>query len=409
MLFNAFLVTVVAGTAAASSCSKAQRAATSTTPTRVWETAYTATGAAAVAAAKATAKTRSPTSNVAGKVFDRYVSIWFENTNFEKARADPNFAAFAAQGILLDQFYAVTHPSQPNYIAAIAGDYFGMNHDDFTRADFNISTVIDLLDTRQISWGLYQEDMPFSGFEGMAWVNQRNGRNDYVRKHDPAVIFDKNAHYEDRLAQIKNLSMTDTAASQFHRDLAADALPQWMFITPNMTSDAHDTDVTTAGRWLKSFLGPLMSDKKFMKNTLVLVTFDENEVYSDRNKIFSVLLGDAVPDALKGTTDSAYYNHYSELATVEANWDLPTLGRWDVGANVYGFAAAKMGAPSPRAWAASENFSRHYFNASYAGAFYKKGKGNAQFPAPNLALDGYNGRPVLEEVKKTWAGSKAPT
>ena len=53
-------------------------------------------------------------------------------------------------------------------------------------------------------------------------------------------------------------------------------LPQWMFITPNMTSDGHDTSVTVAGVWLKGFLGPLLDDKNFMQNTLVLLSFDEN-------------------------------------------------------------------------------------------------------------------------------------
>jgi acid phosphatase len=36
--------------------------------------------------------------------------------------------------------------------------------------------------------------------------------------------------------------------------------------------------------------------------------------------VFSVLLGDAVPAELEGTTDDNYYNHYSEISTVEANW-----------------------------------------------------------------------------------------
>jgi acid phosphatase len=49
-----------------------------------------------------------------------------------------------------------------------------------------------------------------------------------------------------------------------------------MFITPNMTSDGHDTSVTVAGVWLQNFLGPLLEDKNFMQNTLVLLSFDEN-------------------------------------------------------------------------------------------------------------------------------------
>lgn len=48
----------------------------------------TATDPADVYAAQATAKTDSPTSSVKGKVFDRYVSIWFENTDYDLAKAD---------------------------------------------------------------------------------------------------------------------------------------------------------------------------------------------------------------------------------------------------------------------------------------------------------------------------------
>ena len=55
------------------------------------------------------------------------------------------------------------------------------------------------------------------------------------------------------------------------------------------------------------------------------------------------MLGDAVPDKLVGTTDKNWYNHYSEISTVEANWDLHTLGRFDVGANVFDFVGKKTG------------------------------------------------------------------
>jgi acid phosphatase len=48
----------------------------------------TATDAANVYAAQATALSRSPTSSVKGKAFDRYVSIWFENTDYDMAAAD---------------------------------------------------------------------------------------------------------------------------------------------------------------------------------------------------------------------------------------------------------------------------------------------------------------------------------
>ena len=188
----------------------------------------TATGTAAVASAAATALTRSPTSHVAGKAFDRFAVIWLENTDYDMAAGDSNLAALAKQGVLLTNYNGVTHPSEPNYVASIGGETFGMDNDNFNEVPANISTVIDLLEDKGISWGHYQQDLPYSGFEGYSWVNQKTGKNDYVRKHDPAVIYNSVADVPDRLALIKNFTLFDS-------DLAANTLPQWMFITPNMS------------------------------------------------------------------------------------------------------------------------------------------------------------------------------
>ncbi|KAH6654882.1 acid phosphatase [Truncatella angustata] len=364
------------------------------------ENLYTATAAASVAAARATAKTSSPTSNVKGKAFDRFVVIWLENTDYDMAAGDENLAWLATKGIKLDGYHAVTHPSEPNYIAAIGGDYFGMQNDNFNQVDANVSTIVDLLEDKGITWGEYQEDMPYTGFEGMAWVNQETGANDYVRKHNPAVIYNNNAKNTERLSLIKNLT-------QFYVDLENDALPQWMFITPNMTSDGHDTDVTTAGIWSRTFLEPLLDDEKFMKNTLVLVTFDENETYTIQNKIFGILLGDAVPAELVGTSDENYYNHYSEISTVSANWDLHTLGRFDVGANVFKLVADKTG-DSVREWHGEIELENRYFNYSYAGHFNTHG-GNTRYPGPNLgSCSKPHNRTILPSIQQTWQGNPAP-
>ena len=260
----------------------------------------------------------------------------------------------ASKGITLSNYNAVTHPSLPNYVAAIGGDYFGINNDNFHALPSNISSLIDLLEDKGISWGEYQEDMPYSGFAGSGFRNQKNGRNDYVRKHNPAIMFDSVATNEDRRACIKNLTM-------FEQDLQTNKLPQWLFITPNMTSDGHDTSVTVAGAWTRAFLDPLMRNPNFMNNTLVLITWDENHTYPKQNRVHSILLGDSVPTNLVGTTDDAFYSHYSEISTVCANWDLHTLGRYDVGANVFSVVASKTG-DSIRSWTGSPSLNQMFFS-----------------------------------------------
>jgi acid phosphatase len=355
-----------------------------------------------VSAAQATALTLAPTSKVKGKAFQRYVSIWFENTDFDLAAADPNFQFFAQKGITLENLFSVTHPSEPNYMATFGGDYFGLDGDPFTQVPENISTVADLLDNAGVSWSFYQEDMPYSGFEGFDWVNQKTGANDYVRKHNPGILYNSVANVEDRLAKIKNTTI-------FQQELKENKLPQWLFITPNMTSDGHDTSVTVAGVWLRGFLEPLLTDPNFMQDTLVLITFDENETFTIQNRVFSVLLGDAVDPKLANTTDSTFYDHYSEIATVEANWDTHTLGRWDVGANVFKIVAEKTG-DSIRAWEGTPSFTNTFLNNSYPGIFNSLGATNASKwapqPVPNTELV-VNGRTVLPLIKEEWQSQVA--
>jgi hypothetical protein len=64
-------------------------------------TQYTSTASAAVAKAKATALTESPTSNVAGKTFDRFVSIFCENTDYSMAAADRKTSHRSTKKVIL--------------------------------------------------------------------------------------------------------------------------------------------------------------------------------------------------------------------------------------------------------------------------------------------------------------------
>lgn len=277
-------------------------------------------------------------------------------------------------------------------VASLGGDNFGMDNDNFNSVTNNVSSVIDLLEARGISWGAYQEDMPYAGFEGFSYVNQVTKANDYVRKHNPPMIYAAN-NSPQRLSQIKNFT-------SFESDLNANTLPQWMFITPNMTSDGHDSSVTVAGAFTSGFMAPLLNNPKFMKNTLVLITFDENHTYTQQNRVLAILLGDAVPQSAVGTTDDSFYNHYSGLASVEANWGLNTLGRWDVGANVFKMVADKTGDQIRPFTAATDANPTRFFNQSFSGPFNSVNV--TAYPPPNSALV-QHGRFVLPSIIAKWA------
>ncbi|KAG2416055.1 phosphate-repressible acid phosphatase precursor [Aspergillus terreus] len=288
---------------------------------------YTATGTAAVAEAAATALTLSPTSSVAGLTFDRFVQIWLENEDYSAAIKDKNLAYLASLGITLTNYFAITHPSQPNYVAAVGGNTFGITDDSTHYISSGTKTIVDLLEDAGVSWSLYQEDMPYSGFEAN-YRNQQTGANDYVRKHNPLMSYNSVTSNTDRLAKSKNFTM-------FYEDLDNNKLPQWMFITPNMTNDGHDSSLATAGTWSRNFLTPLLSNKSFNTDrTLIILTFDEGLTIGT-NQIYAVLLGGAVSSAKVGTKDNTAYNHYSLLKTVETNWGLGNLGQNDVDATAF--------------------------------------------------------------------------
>lgn len=140
----------------------------------------------------------------------------------------------------------------------------------------------------------------------------------------------------------------------------------------------------------------------------MLITFDENSSYALTNRVAAILLGDAIPAELVGSTDSSYYNHYSEIATVSANWDLHTLGRWDTGANVFSWVAEKTG-DVVREWndTSAPPFGSMFFNQSYDGVFNDKGSFPI-YPSPNVDSTSPSGRTVLPAVKGKWAGSSNP-
>ncbi|KAJ5246113.1 Acid phosphatase [Penicillium chermesinum] len=352
-----------------------------------------------IQAAQHTTFPRQTTSDVKGGVaFDRFYQVWLENIDYEDSEKDEDMKWFASQGILLTEFYAVTHPSEPNYCAAVSGDTFGMDNDNFNQIPNNVSTIADLLHTKKISWAEYQEHIPYAGFQGYNYPNQKTGAPDYVRKHNPLVLFDSVVEDEGLAAQIKSFD-------DFSHDLKAKELPQWAFITPNMTNDAHDTNISFGGNWERHWMSGLLKNDYFTKDTLILLTFDEENTYNKTNRIYSVLVGGAVPEHLKGTKDDTFYTHYSSIATVSANWGLPSLGRWDCGANIFQIVANKTGYQNAVVHTDKLRVNQTYPGPLSDGSYSKH---QAEWPIPLTKGNCSAGYGILEDVRKYYWGL-APT
>lgn len=64
----------------------------------------------------------------------------------------------------------------------MAGNYLVLNHDESVRVPDNVSAIVDLFDTRGISWGGYFEFMPGPGYLADFSLDA-NGTWAYVKKH----------------------------------------------------------------------------------------------------------------------------------------------------------------------------------------------------------------------------------
>ncbi|KAM0323021.1 hypothetical protein ACHAQA_009120 [Verticillium albo-atrum] len=335
--------------------------------------------------------------HIPGRTFDRFITIWLGKQNHDDVVNDPHIAALKAQGILLTSYYAQTHPAQPNYLAAIAGDYFGLDHDETFRVPIKVSTVVDLLDWRGLSWKAYMEDLPGPGYMGSG-SGRGEGAWEYVRQHNPFATFDSINLNGSRLLNLQSLA-------DFHADVAASEVPQYAFVVPNLSNSGRNTSLAHATTWASDFVAPLLAPGTFRERTLVLLTYDEAADATQPNRVTSLLLGSAIPRAVRGTTDDTFYTHYSMLASVQFNWATPHLGRYDAGANIFQFVqdlGSKVLVPNrdPPNRAAVNN------SRSYPGA-YSRASGDQDasalpIPPPNLGLGGASGKGVLDHVRKLW-------
>lgn len=254
-----------------------------------------------------------PARAVPTAAFGKVLVVVLENSDYDQAAAQPFLKKLAKRGALLTNYRGIGHPSQPNYVAMIAGDAMGVDGDG--RVDLDGAQLGDLLEAKGLNWAVYAE-----GYPGSCFLGARSG--DYVRKHVPFLSFTSVQNNPARCARVKD-------AAAFDDDAAARTLPAYSMYVPDLIDDGHDTSVAAADRWLSRFLGPRLDDANFMKGLLVVVTFDEDEGGSD-GRVFTVMLGDGVRP---GGVSDASYDHVSLLRTIEKGLGLGDLGRGDASAS----------------------------------------------------------------------------
>ena len=302
--------------------------------------------------------------------FDRVFVIMMENHGFDQvvgqlaptANAElpnqplltPFITNLALNNGLATFYFGVTHPSLPNYLATIAGDFFGVQDDNdscFANPpptvlpchNFTAPTIVDQLDAKNISWEVLMETAPTVGFLGRRFPT--TGQTLYAQKHNPFVYFNNIATNPSRLAKIKPF---DLAA--FKTELNnAKQMARFVYIAPNQCNDQHGTSgiippgsadcstdaltMAAGDKFVKDTVTAITTSPSFTRRSAIFIVWDEND--------FSAQLSCCKPSPTgvggghatgivvtkngKPIRSAVAMDHYSLLATIEDGFDLPRL------------------------------------------------------------------------------------
>lgn len=228
---------------------------------------------------------------------DHVVVAIFENHSYSQvigSSSAPYLTSLANGGANLTNFYAETHPSQPNYFALFSGSTQGTTDDTCPPpgSPYGTANLGAEVRTAGRTFGSYNEGLPS---EGSTVCSSSSGK--YARKHNPWFSF-------------SNLpASTGHTFTQWPTDYTT--LPTVSFVVPNLCDDMHDCSVSTGDTWLKSKLDGYAQWAK-THNSVLIVTFDEDNGLAG-NRIPAVVYGAHV----KTGADATQYNHYNLLRTIE--------------------------------------------------------------------------------------------
>ena len=300
----------------------------------------------------------SASENSGGQIskFKHVFVIMMENTSSKSLFGNPSapwINEAAHKYGLATNYFGVTHPSLPNYIAVTAG-ISGPNSD--SNETLDVSNIVDQLESHGKSWNAYMQSYSLCTDPLLATC----GNQLYERKHNPFVSFADVQSNAARMAKIVDLSRLDS-------DLASGHVANYVWISPDQCNDMHgrggpSTDpcafantqnlIAAGDAFLSTTVGKIMSSPAWRGNSAIFIAWDETEFtgigtgflgYGDDSgccdsvagqgggHVVSLVITRGQEDPVK--SDVAY-NHYSILRTVEQSWHLGCLGSTCDRANV---------------------------------------------------------------------------
>lgn len=232
------------------------------------------------------------------------------------SRAAPYINGLAVRYGLATRYYATSHPSEPNYVALVAGSTLGVTSDGIYRLDR--PSLFSQLANAGRSWRVYaQNDRTgcYTGVSARGGLDGPGTAGTYVRKHNPAISFTSVARDPAQCRNIRPLRAFDPQAAPFE------------MIVPNLTNDMHDGTIAEGDAFLRALVPHILASAAFRAGGVLFITFDEGS--SSRGSlgdhgghVVTLIVSTSVP---RGRRYRAYADHFSLLRTTERILGLPCL------------------------------------------------------------------------------------
>ena len=276
-----------------------------------------------------------------------------ENTSYDQVvgnKQAPYLNSLIKRFTLATNYTATGHASTDNYIAMTSGQ----RPNPATMGDCmfyatplciqNVPNIGDQMEAAHLSWKGYMDSMARPCMHTKE-NSQEKSQNAYAPRHNPFM------YYRDIVDNQERCDAHVVPMTQFWKDQASGAVPDYSFITPDTCHDGHDSGkpckegggIHEADRFSARTIPKILGDPSWKDGGLLILTFDEGGVAGDDalavatdnvdfgGHVYTLL---AYPNSVPGRTLTQPFDHYALLKTVEdlfclsyiGNAALPTTG-----------------------------------------------------------------------------------
>ncbi len=199
-----------------------------------------------------------------------------ENHSYDQMRLGMPYAATLADKYgYSNNFYAIRHPSLPNYIAMAGGSTNGITANG-SPSTYKVKgpSIFGQAIAANKTAKTYADGMPSNCYLS-------NGGTKYVVRHNPW------AYFVDERALCQKF---DVPFTKFDEDVKAGALPNLGFVIPNNCNNAHDCSLKTADNWFKTQMAKVFNGPDWKSGKLAVVLTADEDNKSSGNKILTAVM-----------------------------------------------------------------------------------------------------------------------